>query len=115
VRGSDIPDITWLTPDGREMSDQEWSADWARALAFRLGGEALGDVDAQGRLIVDDDFLFLLNAEHEPVTFRLPGDGKSDWRVAVDTSQPAGDGHGQRFRGGAEVERPDRSLVVLVR
>jgi isoamylase len=115
VRGSDIPDITWLTPDGREMSDDEWSADWTRALAFRLGGEALGDVDPHGRLITDHDFLFLLNADARPVTFRIPGDPAGDWHVTLDTARPSGDGEGRAVAGGSEMEVVDRGLMVLLR
>jgi isoamylase len=115
IRGSDIPDITWLRPDGQEMSDDEWSADWARALGFRLGGEALGDVDDQGQLIIDDDFLFLLNADASPVTFRMPGSPTRDWTVALHTAHPTGDGDGCRYPGGAEVEVGDRTMVVLIR
>jgi isoamylase len=115
IRGSDIPDITWLRPDGRKMTDDEWSADWARALAFRLGGEALGDVDDQGELLMDDDFLFLLNADANPVTFRIPGSSEREWEVALHTRHPTGDGEGQRYAGGVELEVGDRTMVVLVR
>jgi isoamylase len=115
IRGSDIPDITWLTPDGREMSDEEWSADWARALAFRLGGDALGDTDPEGRLVVDDDFLVLLNADGRPVMFTLPGDPARDWHVRLDTAHRCGDGHGRSLPGGAEVELVDRAMMVLCR
>jgi isoamylase len=115
IRGSDIPDITWLTPGGDEMTDEEWGADWARALAFRLGGEALGDVDREGNLIVDEDFLFLLNADDGPVTFRIPDDGNGSWRVELDTTDPTGDPGGRSVPGGGEVEVADRALVVLAR
>jgi isoamylase len=115
VRGSDIPDITWLTPDGQEMSDDEWSADWTRALAFRLGGEALGDVDPHGRLITDHDFLFLLNAAARPVTFRIPGDPAREWRVTLDTARPSGDGEERAVAGGSDVEVVDRAVMVLLR
>jgi isoamylase len=115
IRGSHIPDITWLAPDGREMTDEEWGADWTRALAFRLGGGALGDVDAQGELVHDDDFLFLLNADGSPVTFRIPGSSQREWRVALDTADPRGDGGDFRIAGGAELEVTDRGMVVLVR
>jgi isoamylase len=115
VRGSDIPDITWLTPDGQEMSDDEWSADWARALAFRLGGGALGDVDPHGRLVTDHDFLFLLNADARPITFRIPGDPARDWHVTLDTARPTGDGEGRAVAGGGEVEVVDRALMALLR
>jgi isoamylase len=115
IRGSHIPDITWLTPSGEEMTDAEWGADWARALAFRLGGHALGDVDREGNLVLDDDFLLLLNADAVSVSFRLPGDPHRDWRVELDTHHPTGDGLGVRVPGGGEVEVPGHAMMVLVR
>jgi isoamylase len=115
IRGSNIPDITWLAPDGREMSDEEWASDWARALAFRLGGAALGDVDPDGELVVDDDFLFLFNADAAPVTFRIPGSSQRDWRVELDTASPTGDHGDRRVPGGDELVVMDRSVVILLR
>jgi len=115
VRGSDIPDITWLAPDGHEVTDDEWSADWARALAFRLGGEALGDVDEHGEIIVDDDLLFLLNAEDHPVTFLLPAEVEGEWRVELDTTHPVGDGGGRVVPGGEELEVAAHAMMVLLR
>jgi isoamylase len=115
IRGSHIPDITWLTPSGQEMTDEEWGADWARALAFRLGGEALGDTDAKGNLVVDADFLFLLNADHNPVTFRVPDDGNGEWVVELDTSGPTGRGMVEAVASGGEVEVRDRAIMVLIR
>ncbi len=115
VRGSDIPDITWIAPDGHAMTDEEWSADWTRALAFRLGGNALGDVDASGELIMDDDLLFLLNANGDPVTFRLPADIEGAWRVELDTTHPTGDGGDRSIAGGEVLEVAEHAMVVLVR
>jgi len=80
-------DITWLRPDGREMSDADWGADAQRAaIAFRLDGEA---VDHDGsELPSDDTFLLLMNGEAKRVTFRLPERALGlAWRVVVDSRE----------------------------
>jgi isoamylase len=86
IRGSDVKDITWLRADGEEMTDEDWAAGWQRTLGLRLG-DVLGEVDERGRLVTDDALLLLLNAHHEPVSFRLPADeAGTRWAVVVDTS-----------------------------
>ncbi len=114
IKGVDIKDITWLTPDGREMTDQEWNQSFARCLGLYLAGAALGEDDDQGRPIRDDDFILLINSHHEPVPFLIsvhPDPGV--WRVLLDTSfQTLGE---ETF--GAEKVFPlaARSLALLVR
>ena len=41
IRGAAERDVTWLRPDGEEMTDAEWGEGWARAIGMRLGGKAL--------------------------------------------------------------------------
>ena len=41
IRG--VKDIAWLTPDGREMTDEAWSNAGTRSLAIRLSGDALDE------------------------------------------------------------------------
>jgi glycogen operon protein len=72
IRGSEIKDIHWIKPDGQEMSDEEWDHEFARCLGVYLSGESLGEVDARGRPIRDDNFILLFNAHHERIDFRLP-------------------------------------------
>ncbi len=115
VRGSDVPDITWLTPEGREMTDEEWESEWSLALAFRLSGEALGEVDSEGELIMDNDFLFLLNTEPRTTTFRMPDDDNGEWRMVVDTASATGEGEDRTYQPGELLEVRDRAVVVLIR
>ena len=86
VRGSDEKDIAWLTPDGTEMSVEEWDNNFARCLGVFLGGEALREVDERGRRVVDDSFLLLFNAHHDAIPFKLPDLGAGGWLALVDTA-----------------------------
>jgi isoamylase len=112
IRGSEVRDLTWLRTDGEQMSDEEWEAGWHRALGVRLGGDALGEVDENGDLLVDDTLLLLFNAHVEPVRFRLPGDDGDEWEVLVDTSC-AGFDSGVQHAAASTVLLRDRSMLVL--
>jgi glycogen operon protein len=115
IKGAEVKDILWLMPDGKEMTDEEWTVESARCLGLFLAGEGLGEVDDRGQPVKDDDFLVLMNAHHEAVPFTLPAASKgSNWIALVDTScEPAGR---PRCRHETEGVYPleGRSMVVLV-
>ncbi|HVF64592.1 MAG TPA: glycogen debranching protein GlgX [Casimicrobiaceae bacterium] len=87
VDGSAGKDIAWLKPDGNEMSPQEWEHDFARCLGVYLGGDALNELDARGRVMRDDNFLLLFNAHHDSIPFKLPQIGEGEWILILDTVQ----------------------------
>ncbi|HEX6975689.1 MAG TPA: hypothetical protein VF147_14895, partial [Vicinamibacterales bacterium] len=72
-------DVAWLKPDGQEMTAEEWDHSYARSLGVWLGGAEIGEVDARGAPVHDDDFLVLFNAHHEPMGFTMPAFGGSGW------------------------------------
>ena len=72
IRGSEVKDLHWFKPDGKEMDDDEWDHDFVRCLGVYLDGEGMDDHDGRGRPIRDDNFLLLINGHHEGVDFRLP-------------------------------------------
>jgi isoamylase len=115
LRGDEIDDIAWLTPDGDEMDDDDWDASYAKALQVFLNGNGIASPDPRGQPVVDDSFLVLFNASDDGIEFRLPPAGfGSSWRVVVDTDQdrpPVGD---ERVAAGATRHVPDRGVVVLV-
>ncbi|HEY3110346.1 MAG TPA: glycogen debranching enzyme GlgX, partial [Chloroflexota bacterium] len=113
IRGSDVKDITWFTPDGTEMTEKDWAAGWQRCFGKRLG-EQLGEVDEQGELIVDDVLLILLNGYHEPLPFTLPParDGEI-WELVIDTSRPERREEKRRLDPGARLDLAARSLALL--
>jgi glycogen operon protein len=90
LRGREMKDIVWLKPDGAEMTDEEWDQHFARCLGVYLSGMGLTETDARGRPLVDDDFVVLFNAHHEPIDFRLPLIGRGDWESVLDTGVEAG-------------------------
>jgi len=115
IRGSEVKDVSWFRPDGKEMSDEDWNAGYVRSLAFRLAGDAMAEIDEKGRPIVDDTLLILLNAHHEPLAFTLPAHKRGvRWQPMLDTSVG---GNGEKpvalLRGGAHYELESRSIAVL--
>ncbi len=87
IRGSGVKDITWLSPDGREMNDACWQDAHARCLGVVLNGDASHEVDDAGNRVCGDTLLILMNSHHEPVPFRLPHPRrKGSWERLVDTA-----------------------------
>ena len=112
---SELKDLAWFRPDGKEMKREDWEKPYVRSLAFLLGGDAIATPDDEGHRIVGDTLLVLLNAHHEPITFLLPAlEWGADWELVVDT---AATGESQRTHtpAGGKVQAAGRSVVVLRR
>jgi glycogen operon protein len=106
-------DIAWLKPDGTEMAEQEWEHDFARCLGVYLGGDALDEIDERGRAVVDDSFVVLFNAHHDPIPFVLPAMGLGAWQKLFDTAD-AGDAEpSDVHQAGASYSLTGRSLVLF--
>jgi isoamylase len=87
IRGESVRDIVWLDPSGSEMSEQQWRESFARSLGVFLSGRALNEQDERGQILVDSDFVVLVNAHHEAVEFHLPAQPvDARWRLRLDTS-----------------------------
>jgi glycogen operon protein len=113
IRGADVKDITWLSADGHEMTDAEWDAHWVRSVGMRLDGRNLGEMDANGRLVSDDDLFLILNAHHETVKFTIPTwDTEEPWEIEVDTTN---DERQETVGPGQALDVSGRSVVLLVR
>jgi glycogen operon protein len=106
--------IMWLNPDGLEMGDAEWNQGFARCFGMYLAGDAIGEVDQDGRPVVDDDFLLMLNASAEEIPFTLPGFRfHVRWQPVVDTSCWSPDSPSKRYPQGIAYALQRRSLVLL--
>jgi glycogen operon protein len=91
IRGESVRDIVWLDTSGSEMSEQQWRESFARSLGVFLSGRALNEQDERGQILVDRDFVVLLNAHHEGVECHLPAHpADARWRLRLDTSGPDG-------------------------
>jgi isoamylase len=114
IKGAGIKDILWLTPDGREMTDEEWKQSNARSLGVLLTGEGLGELGPRGELLTDDNFLLIMNAHHEDVPFTLPAlKPEETWRAIMDTTW---DDLTQRAvrDGGSMYSLKARSLALFI-
>jgi len=83
-------DLVWLSPSGAEMTGDDWNDGERRALAVCVNGDAITEPGPRGERITDADFVLLINAHGDPVTFRIPaGIGSSSvvWQVIVDTGE----------------------------
>ena len=49
IRGGGVKDVAWLAPDGREMTDEAWNADFVRSLGMLLAGDAIEEVERARR------------------------------------------------------------------
>jgi len=115
IRGSEVKDLAWFRPDGKEMNDEDWNNSETRCFGLRLAGDAIEELDARGNRIVDDTLLFLLNAYHEAIRFTLPAHRrKVRWEVVMDTndSQFGKTAH-RAMRGGDTYDLKARSLALL--
>ena len=81
----------------------------ARAIALFIDGATDPDVSADGKPLIDDDFLIFVNAWWEPLTFRVPADWSGrPWEIVCDTFDPARLGP-----AAPPVEVGARSIVLL--
>jgi len=114
IRGSEIKDISWFGPTGREMNDEEWNAGFVRCLGMRLAGDAMGEVDKKGNPIFGETLLILLNAHHESIPFVLPAHKKGTrWSLRLDTTFEDLHDMGGMARGGRTYSLQGRSLAVF--
>ncbi len=114
IHGSEVKDLAWFRPDGKEMTEEDWTNPHTRCFGLRLAGDAIDEVDARGHRIADDTFLILLNAHHEPLPFVLPAHRRGvRWDVLVDTRRADGRVRQRSLRGGEAYQLEGRSLALL--
>ncbi|AOR37611.1 glycogen debranching enzyme GlgX [Streptomyces fodineus] len=111
-----LPDLMWLRPDAREMTDRDWQRGDAHSVTVFLNGDALAERDAYGRRMVDDSFLLLVNGYWEPVGFRLPDESYGErWTTLIDTADPDGIPDERERKAGMRLRLEARSLILLSR
>ncbi|MGH7830989.1 MAG: glycogen debranching protein GlgX, partial [Candidatus Binatia bacterium] len=114
IRGSEVKDLSWFRPDGREMTDEDWSNPETRCFGLRLAGDAIEERDENGNPIVDDTLLILLNAHYDPVPFLLPAHrAHLRWDLLLDSREAAGKSRDIVMRGGETFELEGRSLALF--
>ncbi|MGE3783054.1 MAG: glycogen debranching protein GlgX [Alphaproteobacteria bacterium] len=111
-----IKDSTWLTPDGDEMTDEQWQDGNARCLGLLLDGRA--QVSGIPRRGSEATLLLVVNAHHDVVVFTLPEvTGERDWVRLIDTNLPEEDDDPEepaRLPFGHRYEVTGRSLLLFL-
>ena len=112
---SHFKDITWFTPDAREMTHEDWHDASRRCFAAVLSGDTADRfISLQGYREIDDSFLLVFNAHDAPVTVTLPPSSWSGgWRELIDTGRFAGTPEPSRVPG-ERFDAVDRSLALFI-
>ncbi|MET7866309.1 glycogen debranching protein GlgX [Micromonospora taraxaci] len=116
-RGTDepLPDLAWHTPDGREMTGEDWGNDFGRSVALFVNGEGIRERGQYGQKHHDASFLLCFNAHDAPLDFTMPGSEYGQkWERVISTAEPEPD-DATVISAGGTIRVPDRSLVVLER
>ncbi|WP_043309709.1 glycogen debranching protein GlgX [Pseudomonas sp. ML96] len=82
-----VKDVSWLTPDGEEMTEEHWHDAEARCMGMLMDGRAQPTgIHRSGE---DATLLLILSAHHEIVDFLLPEVAEgSAWHCLLDSSRP---------------------------
>ncbi|MFN8615371.1 MAG: glycogen debranching protein GlgX [Vampirovibrionales bacterium] len=86
--GPMFQDVVWLHPYGRKMAREDWQLDFNRCIGIMFEGYGLDELSDDGKPIVDDTLLLLINAHNEGIPFSLPTThplGKQ-WELLLDTA-----------------------------
>jgi glycogen operon protein len=94
--------LSWLTPDGDEMSGSDWHSPDVHLLICLITA-----IHETAQLVVT------MNASSSEVNFLLPGQGVR-WRRVVDTASPTGFPDGILNAGGATTRIAARALALFI-
>ncbi len=106
-----VKDVTWLSPCGREMSEEQWRDGHARCLGMLMDGRA--QPTGVRRSGADATLLLIVNAHHDVVNFHLPEVAQAtDWTCLLDTNRPDLRG-AESFAFGSSFTVTGRSLLLF--
>jgi isoamylase len=109
-----VGDIAWFTPGGEEMTDEDWSAGFAKSLTVFLNGDGISDPDPRGQPVRDDSFLLLFNASENDLKFAIPPARYGEqWTRMLDTVAGQAAEGDATARPGDTIDVGSRSLQVL--
>ena len=107
-----VKDVTWVSPCGNEMTEEQWQDGNARCFGMLMDGRA----QATGirRPGADATLLLVLNAHHDVVNFCLPEVAEGcAWTCLVDTNRPTNFAE-ERFAFNHLYVVTNRSLLLFV-
>ncbi|WP_025597609.1 glycogen debranching protein GlgX [Burkholderia sp. WSM2230] len=107
----DVTDARWLSPDGTDLTAEQWADPLMRCFGLVIDGRA----QASGirRPASDATLLLVLNAHHDVVNFTLPEVPDGDrWTCLLDTNMPVR-AELPEFSAGDEYQVTARSLLLF--
>jgi len=106
-----VKDVTWLAPDGNEMSTEQWQDSNGRCLGMLMDGRA--QETGIRRAGADATLLLVVNAHHDMVNFRLPPVPEGEfWTCLLDTNDTTIKAQ-ERFNFDHEYAVTGRSLLLF--
>jgi isoamylase len=106
-----VKDVTWLDPQGNEMTTEQWEDSHGRCLGMLLDGRA--QVSGIRRPGADATLLLIVNAHHDVVNFVLPEVPEGEyWNCLVDTNRPELRDR-ERLEFGSDFMVTGRSLLLF--
>ena len=114
LTGIEAAELGWFTPAGKPMTQADWADGDALTLGVYLDGSDAPDTGPDGQPLLDDDFLVLVNAWWEPMSFTIPPTRPGQaWQREVDSYDPPSAWAAARTQAGDHVTAGPRSVVVL--
>jgi glycogen operon protein len=106
-----VKDVTWINPNGSEMTADDWSDTNAKCFGMLIDGRAQPTgIRQRGE---DATVLIVLNAHHDLVSFTLPEcPGGKEWLRVIDTNVEE-DAQKTIVETGAHYDATGRSLLVF--
>ena len=109
--GLHTKDVTWIRPDGTEMTEEDWAATDRRSIGMLLLGQAADEIDIRGRTAFGHTLLFLLNAGWRSRSYALPRlELPGRWEEVLNTAHP---GPGTRLARNDVVNLTSHSVLLL--
>jgi len=94
--------VLWLTPQGEDMTDEDWNFPEGRFLSYLLGAVTEGGAP----------LFVVLNAADHDIAFVLPKlPDVTSWRRVLDTTAPEQDA--ASFEPGAAMQAPERAVLAF--
>jgi len=119
--GTAANELAWFGIDGHPMTGESWVNPGSRSVVLHLDGSHDPDRADDGSLLIDDDFLLVVNAWWEPLDVVIPDVAttreRAAWHTALDTFtgqvHESPDGTGAALHAGQVRKVGPRTLVVL--
>jgi isoamylase len=88
IKGLGLEDIAWFSPDGTEMTEENWRHDYAKSLGIYKNGRGIRSAGPKGELYIDDNFYIIFNGHYEDLEFQIPVERYgTGWMKAINTAE----------------------------